>query len=149
MRKPISSLMVLLSLAVPLVGGIAAIAYAADLCLTFDSVSYVIQNAGGGKDGKDINKDLGKPNKCQQLSGFTTGPGFFGVPMFGTVSLCTDSTATHTTAVANFLGGSFQTQFPLPIPTTAGLTDLITSSGTGFGIPTTAAVCSPPSVPVP
>ena len=164
MRKPVSSVMVLVLLAVPLLGGIIAIAYAGDLCLTFGTpptgtppVTVVIQDVGGGKDGKvkEINNELGKTNKCKVFPAFFTSTNQFnyGNPI-ATATMCTNTSGTVRVTV-NYFGGAIATDFPLPIPTTNGFTDIVSIGGSNppFGanvnIPTTAAVCVPPVVPNP
>src|SRR5258706_5973596 len=122
MRKPVSSVMILVLLAVPFVGGIAAVAYAADLCLTSGPFSLVVQDVGGGKEGKDINKHLGKANKCNALAAFFTSTAL-GANQFATATLCTSSDGSTVNVIASFFGGSMATQFPLPVPTSAGSSD--------------------------
>ena len=176
MRKPLSAFLVLLLMALPLVGVIVAVAYAADLCLgvglgppacpsctgTVGAV-VVVKDVGGGKTIQDLNNALRKSNKCQQLSGFTsdedlgvTATSQRTIPggLFGNVSLCTSSDATHVTVISNFLGRSIQTEIPLPIPANPAsnaLSDVLdlVDTPSGTGVPTTAAICSPPNVPVP
>jgi len=162
MKKPVSSVMVLLLLAVPLLGGLVAIAYAGDLCLTFGTpptgtppITVVIQDVGGGKEGKvkEINKELGKANKCTVFPAFFTGFNNLsnGNPI-ATATLCTNSAGTGVRVTTNYWGGALATDFPLPIPTTNGFTDIVSFNqglGQTINVPTTAAVCVPPVVPVP
>src|SRR5262245_50390878 len=143
MRKPVSSVMVLVLLAVPLLGGLVAIAYAADLCLSFglppqlgnQQAEIVLQEVGGGKDGKDMNKELGKANKCKVVPAFFRSGGNTansGNPI-GTATICTTSSGTTVRVTTNYFGGSIATDFPLPVPTTSGLTDIVSfNQGSGF-----------------
>ena len=161
MRKPVSSVMVLVLLAVPLLGGIIAIAYAGDLCLTFGTppagtppITVVIQDVGGGKEGKvkEINNELGKTNKCKVFPAFFTGPNnLSNSNQIATATMCTNSSGTVRVAVS-YWGGALATDFPLPIPTTNGFTDIVsfnTTLGQHLNVPTTAAVCVPAVVPNP
>jgi hypothetical protein len=162
MKKPVSSVMVLVLLAVPLLGGLVAIAYAGDLCLTFGAppaltppITVVIQDVGGGKEGKvkEINDKLDKANNCKVFPAFFTSPNQFNSGnLIGTATMCTNSAGTGVRVTTNYWGGVLATDFPLPIPTTNGFTDIVSfNSGLGqfLNVPTTAAVCVPPVVPVP
>ena len=154
MRKPMSSFLIVLLLAVPLVGVLGATAYALDLCLTFDVFTLVVKdvtNAGKNEPPDKLidkmNKELAKPNQCRQLSGF------FGEDSsaFANVSVCTDSTGSQVNVVASGLPIMSRSQFPLPIPTSSGTSDIFfVTQGTGlFDLGTTIDVCVPPVVPVP
>ena len=148
MRRPIGALMVLLLVTIPLIGGAAGVADAADLCLEIAAFDLVLQEVVGGKDGKNANKDLGKPNKCQVFSGFfTSGLGFTGLLVTG--SLCTNSTGSRVSLVANLFSGGITGYFDLPIPTAGGSMTVALFDGTTTQFPMSVAVCVPPSVPIP
>src|SRR5262245_41107999 len=157
MKKPISWLVTGLLLAVPVVGVVAAVAYAADLCLTFaggpsvvSGTTFVVQDAGGGKDGKNMSKDLSQPNKCKSASGFFANGALVG--LVAGVNFCTTADSSQVNLSANNVALSFLASFPpAPIPNSSGI-------AIGFGTATfpssfsssvTAAVCVPPSTPVP
>jgi hypothetical protein len=154
--------MVLVLLAVPLLGGIVAMAYAADLCFTFGSgaplgltaTTIVLQDVGGGKDGKDMNKDLGKASKCKVVPAFFNNGLLNSGNPIGTATVCTTSAGNAVRVTTNYWGGSIATDFPLPIPTTSGFTDIVSFNQPAppnptFNVPTTAAVCVPATRPVP
>ena len=158
MRKAVSSLLVVLVVTVPLVGAIAAVAYAADLCLSLGFASgqhpfqtkIVVKNVGGGNTLK-----FPQPGKCLSLSGFAVNDdslvplpdpqckgcnfpgGSFPTPeIFGTMSLCSSSDKSHVTVVSNFPGVSVHTRIPLPIP------GVPTDNASSDGIVTSADVAT-------
>jgi hypothetical protein len=147
MRKLIGSAVAASALTVLLGGGITA--HAADLCLDLDGLPFVLHDVGGGKDGKDMNKELAKPNKCKNVSGlFTSGLGFAG--LYASGSICTNSDATNVNVIVSFLDGTLTSRFPLPIPTGDGKSNIVTFSGgaDSYDIPTAVAVCDPPNTPL-
>jgi len=149
-----SSFIVVLLLAVPLIGVLGATAYALDLCLTFDVFTLVVKDVtdAGKNEPLDklqdkMNNELEKANRCRQLSGFLGE----NSGAFANVSICTDSTGSHATVVASGYTFVSQTQFPLPIPTSSGTADLFfVTSATSFpDLNATVDVCVPPVIPVP
>jgi hypothetical protein len=149
-----SSFLIVLLLAVPLVGVLGATAYALDLCLTFDLFTLVVKDVtNAGKNDppekllEKMNKEVAKANQCRQLSGFY-GP---GSSAFANVSLCTDSTGSNATVIATGYTFISQSRFPLPIPTSSGTSDIwfVTNGSGDEDLGTTVGVCVPPDIPVP
>jgi hypothetical protein len=163
MRKPVGLLMALLVAAVPLAGGLAAVVYAADLCLAVNkgehalnvfSTGIVLKRVTAGTGAGSVNKELAKANKCRVLGALTFGPHTTDPSpphsAAGPATVCT--TGDKTTALVSLtdgVGTSFKMTVPLPLPTTAGTARVTLADGTIFEDATvTAAVCTPTVVPI-